>query len=58
MELGTGPFFEPPPEWEQFSTEKGKGVGRAYVTARPYIRPGLEDHFAQYKRVVESELKG
>lgn len=58
MELGTGPFFEPPPEWEQFETERGKGVGRAYVKPRPYIRPGLEDHVDEYQRIAESALKG
>ena len=58
VELGTGPFFETPPEWEQFESERGRGVGRAYVRARPYIRPGIEDHADEYKRIAESELKG
>ena len=57
VELGTGPFFEPPPEWERFETERGSGVGRAYVKPRPYIRPAIEDHVDEYKRLAESELK-
>lgn len=58
VELGTGPFFEPPPEWEQFESERGRGVGRAYVKPRPYIRPGLEDHVDEYKRIAEDTLRG
>lgn len=58
VELGTGPHFVPPPEWERFETEKGKGVGRAYVHPRPYIRPAVEDHRDEYQRIAERELKG
>ena len=58
VELGTGPHFVPPPEWERFEAEKGKGVGRAYVKPRPYIRPAIEDHTDEYRNIMERELKG
>lgn len=58
VELGTGPHFVPPPEWERFEAEKGKGVGRAYVKPRPYIRPAIEDHRDEYQRIAERELRG
>ena len=58
VELGTGPHFKPPPEWEQFTTERGSGVGNAYVKPRPYIRPAIEDHRDEYKNIAERELKG
>lgn len=57
VELGTGPHFTPPPEWEQFTTERGSGVGRAYVKPRPYIRPAIEEHRDEYQNIVERELK-
>lgn len=58
VELGTGPHFKPPPEWEQFTTERGSGVGNAYVKPRAYIRPAIEDHRDEYKNIAERELKG
>lgn len=58
VELGTGPHFVPPPEWEKFTTERGKGLGTAYVKPRPYIRPAIEDHRDEYTRIAERELKG
>ena len=58
VELGTGPYFVPPPEWERFESEKGKGVGKAYVKPRPYIRPAIEEHREEYQRIAERELKG
>lgn len=58
VELGTGPNFTPPPEWEKFTTERGSGVGRAYVKPRPYIRPAIEDHRDEYKTIAERELQG
>ena len=58
VELGTGPNFTPPPEWEKFTTERGSGVGRAYVKPRPYIRPAIEDHRDEYKAIAERELQG
>lgn len=58
VELGTGPHFTPPPEWEKFTTERGKGIGKAYVKPRPYIRPAIEDHRDEYKAIAERELHG
>lgn len=58
VELGTGSYFTPPPEWEQFTTEKGKGNGRAYVKPRPFIRPAVEDHRSEYEAIVKKELEG
>lgn len=58
VELGTGPHFVPPPEWERFESERGRGVGRAYVKPRPYIRPAIEDHKEEYQRIAERELRG
>ena len=58
MELGTGPNFQPPPEWEQFTSERGSGVGKAYVKPRPFIRPAIEEHRDEYKKIAERELKG
>lgn len=58
VELGTGPYFEPPPDWETFTTEKGSGVGRAYVKPRRYLQPAIEEHRDEYKTIWESELRG
>lgn len=58
VELGTGPHFTPPPEWEQFTTERGSGVGKAYVKPRPYIRPAIEEHRNEYEDIMKHELKG
>ena len=58
VELGTGPHFTPPPEWEQFTSKKGSGVGHAYVKPRPYLRPAIEEHADEYKTITERELKG
>ena len=58
VELGTGPHFQPPPEWEQFTTSKGSGNGHGYVRARPFLRPAVEDHLEEYKTIIRKELKG
>lgn len=57
VELGTGPYFTPPPEWEQFSDSKGSGIGHGYVRPRPYLRPAIVDHMDEYKKALENELK-
>lgn len=57
VELGTGPHFTPPPEWEQFNTPRGSGIGHGYVHPRPYLRPAIEDHRDEYKNIIETELK-
>ena len=58
VELGTGPHFEPPPDWETFTSERGSGVGRAYVKPRRYLQPAIEEHAGEYKSIMESELRG
>lgn len=58
VELGTGPHFEAPPEWEKFASDRGSGVGKAYVRPSPYIRPAIENHVSEYKHIMESELNG
>lgn len=57
VELGTGPNFTPPPEWESFDTPKGSGVGHGYVRPRPYLRPAIEEHLSEYADIIEKELK-
>ena len=58
VELGTGPHFEPPPDWETFSSKRGSGVGRGYVKPRRYLQPAIEEHAGEYKIIWESELRG
>lgn len=58
VELGTGPHFKPPPEWEQFDSKRGKGVGKAYVKPRPFLRPAIEDHVDEYEEIIERVLRG
>ena len=57
VELGTGPNFTPPPEWESFDTPKGSGIGHGYVKPRPYLRPAIEEHLSEYADMIEKELK-
>ena len=57
VELGTGLYFNTPPEWLQYVTEKGSGEGHGYVRPRPYLRPAIEDHLDEYKRIMQNELK-
>lgn len=58
VELGTGPYFQPPPDWETFDAPGGSGVGSGYVTARPFIRPAVEGHAEEYKQIAKDELEG
>lgn len=57
VELGTGPNFEAPPEWEQFNTPKGSGKGSGYVKPRPYLKPAIIDHIDEYINIAKHELK-
>lgn len=57
VELGTGPYFNNPPEWLQYVTERGSGGGHGYVKPRPYLRPAIEDHLDEYKRIIVRELR-
>ena len=58
VELGTGPHFEPPPDWETFTSKRGSGVGRGYVKPRRYLQPAIEEHKDEYKTIAENELNG
>ena len=58
VELGTGPHFEPPPDWETFTSKRGSGVGRGYVKPRRYLQPAIEEHAGEYKTIAENELRG
>lgn len=57
VELGTGPNFVPPPDWEQFTSVPGVGIGHSYVRPRPFLRPAVEDHKAEFEDIIASELK-
>ena len=58
VELGTGPYFSVPPDWEQFDTVKGSGNGHGYVRSRPFLRPAIENHLSEYKNIIKKELGG
>lgn len=58
VELGTGPYFKSPPEWLQYVSEKGNKGGTGYVRPRPFLRPAIEEHIDEYKKIIENELKG
>ena len=57
VELGTGPYFKPPPEWEQFETKRGESGGTGYVKPRPYLQPAIRDHMETYKSIIERNLR-
>ena len=57
VELGTGPYFKAPPEWEQFDTPAPSGIGGGYVRPRPFLRPAITDHISEYSKIVEDQLK-
>lgn len=57
VELGTGPYFDPPPEWEKFDTEKGSGVGHGYVHPRPYLRPAILNHVEEFEGIIKKEME-
>ena len=56
VELGTGPYFEPPPEWEQFEPYESQGVGTGYVRPRKFLQPAITDHRDEYKEILRSEM--
>ena len=57
VELGTGPYFVPPPEWIHNGATQGRGIGHSFVHPRPFLRPAIEQHTDEYKYIFESELK-
>lgn len=56
VELGTGPNFKAPPDWEQFDTPPASGVGHGYVKPRPFLRPAIEDHMNTYGNIIKKTL--
>lgn len=56
VELGTGPNFNPPPEWEEFDVPPSKGLGHGYVRSRPFLRPAIANHLPEYEQVIKNEL--
>lgn len=57
VELGTGPYFREPPEWEKFTADRGTKGGNSYVRPRPYLKPAIADHLVEYKNIMEKELR-
>ena len=57
VELGTGPYFEVPPAWEQFDAPQGSGSGHGYVHPRPYLKPAILDHTSEYENIAKDVLK-
>lgn len=55
VELGTGPYFQAPPAWEQFDAKQGSGDGKGYVRPRPYLKPAITDHIDEYKKIMQRE---
>lgn len=58
VELGTGPYFTPPPSWEKFESQSGSGVGHGYVKPRPFLRPAIENHKAEYEQITKKAMGG
>lgn len=56
VELGTGPNFVAPPEWEEFDVPPAKGIGHGYVRSRPFIKPAIADHLKEYEEIIKNEL--
>lgn len=56
VELGTGPKFNSPPEWESFTAKKGGGQKNG-MAPRPYLRPAIEDHIAEYENIIRTEME-
>lgn len=56
VELGTGPNFEAPPEWEQFDAPKGSGKGG--MRPRHFLRDAIQEHISEFENVIKNELGG
>lgn len=56
VELGTGPYFNTPPEWEEFSAQQGSGVGHGYVHPRPFLKPAIAEHKSEFQNIIKQEL--
>lgn len=57
VELGTGPQFEAPPEWEQFDAPQGSGHGKG-MRSRHFLRDGIQQHMSEFGQIIKNELGG
>ena len=57
VELGTGPQFQSPPEWEQFEAKRGKGAGKG-MRPRHFLRDAIQNHLSEFANVIKNELGG
>ena len=70
VELGTGQYFTPPPEWIEHHGKKGKGIvpwkyqdeqGNWHLgypmRARPFIKPAVENHVNEFEGILKNELE-
>lgn len=55
VELGTGPQFEAPPEWEQFDAPQGSGHGKG-MRPRHFLRDGIQQHMSEFGQIIKNEL--
>lgn len=55
VELGTGPQFKAPPEWEQFDAPQGSGGGKG-MKPRYFLRDAIQDHLDEYVTIIKREL--
>lgn len=55
VELGTGPQFEAPPEWESFTADQGSGAGKG-IKPRHFLRDAIQDHRDEYSDIIKKEL--
>ena len=56
VELGTGPNFQSPPEWEQFTAQRGSGARKGGIKPRHFLRDAIQDHKSEYNDIIKSEL--
>lgn len=55
VELGTGKYYETPPEWIENEAEKGTRV--QHMKAQPYIRPAITEHADEYKQIMRAYME-
>lgn len=55
VELGTGPQFQSPPEWESFTANRGSGAGKG-IKPRHFLRDAIQDHRDEYSDIIKKEL--
>lgn len=73
VELGTSKEYNPPPQWINNQVKPGKNSGLPWwlfydkkqkrvrvglpMKPTPFLRPAVEKHVDEYKKIVENELK-